>query len=278
MLETSISDQTAAPVVSELATVVERWECDFSQTKTDGILYDYIIVGSGSAGAVLANRLSEQKDKRILLIEAGGADTHEEIHMPGASIKCQGGEIDWQYKTTPQRHSHFGCVNQQSNWPRGKVLGGCSSINYMQYVRGDALDYDNWELPQWSFTEMLPYFKKLERADLNTIPKNEKFRNHDQDSGIIDVIMVQKDNPIDSMFIEVCEKNGYREMEDYNAGKSLNGCVSMSQMSIKNGKRWSTASGYLLTAVKRENLDILIQALTCRVVFDAHKQATGQYN
>ncbi|CAF1690753.1 unnamed protein product, partial [Adineta ricciae] len=118
-------------------------------------------VGSGSAGAVLANRLSEQKDKRILLIEAGGADTQEEIHMPGASMKCQGGEIDWQYKTTPQRHSHFGCVNQQSNWPRGKVLGGCSSISYMQYVRGDALDYDNWELPQWSFTEMLPYFKKL---------------------------------------------------------------------------------------------------------------------
>jgi choline dehydrogenase-like flavoprotein len=112
------------------------------------------------------------------------SDTHTEVcNCLCFSGNCQRGEIDWQYKTTPQLHSHFGCINHQGNWPRGKVLGGCSSINYMQYVRGDPHDYDNWELPQWSFKDMLPYFKKLERADLNSIPKNEKFRNHDQSAG-----------------------------------------------------------------------------------------------
>ncbi|CAF3606594.1 unnamed protein product [Rotaria sp. Silwood1] len=180
MSNTNVAQQAIASVVSDSPAVIERWKRDFSQTKTDGITYDYIVVGSGSAGAVVANRLSEQGDKRVLLIEAGGVDTKDQIHMPAACGSCQLGEIDWQYKSIPQLYSHFGCVNQQSNWPRGKVLGGCSSINYLQYVRGDPHDYDNWQLPQWSFQEMLKYFKKLERADPNTIPRNEHFRNHDQ--------------------------------------------------------------------------------------------------
>ncbi|CAF3645215.1 unnamed protein product [Rotaria sp. Silwood1] len=206
-----------------------------------------------SAGAVVANRLSEQGDKRVLLIEAGGVDTKDQIHMPAACGSCQLGEIDWQYKSIPQLYSHFGCVNQQSNWPRGKVLGGCSSINYLQYVRGDPHDYDNWQLPQWSFQEMLKYFKKLERADPNTIPRNEHFRNHDQ----------------------ACKTNGFHETKDYSAEESLNGRVSMSQISAKEGKRWSTASGYLLTSVERENFDLLIHAHTCRVAFDEQKQVSG---
>ena len=192
------------------------------------------------------------------------------------SGSCQGGEIDWQYKTVPQLHSHFECINQQSNWPRGKVLGGCSSINYMQYVRGDPHDYDSWELPQWSFKEMLPYFKKLERADLNSIPQNEKYRNHDQETGMMDVTMLQDANETTRLFIEACLENGFRESKDYNAEESLSGCVSMSQVSTKSGQRWSTASGYLLSAVKRDNLDILIHAHTCRVVFDEEKQAIGE--
>ncbi|CAF3440033.1 unnamed protein product [Rotaria sp. Silwood2] len=150
MPETSVATQSFVPVVSEPLDIVARWERDFSNTKTDGITYDYIIVGSGSAGAVLANRLSEQSDKRVLLIEAGDIDTSDEIHMPVACGNCQRGDIDWQYKTTPQLYSHFGRINRQGNWPRGKVFGGCSPINYMQHVRGDPHDYDNWQLPEWS--------------------------------------------------------------------------------------------------------------------------------
>ena len=148
----------------------------------------------------------------------------------------------------------------------------------MQYVRGDRHDYDSWELPQWSFEEMLPYFKKLERADLNSIPKNKKFRNHDQKKGMMDVTELENINYTNRLFIEACQKNGFQESKDYNAEESLNGLSSISQFSIKDGKRWSTASGYLLTAVKRENLSILIRAHTCRVLFDEHKQATGEDN
>ncbi|CAF0758008.1 unnamed protein product [Adineta steineri] len=275
MSNTNIAEQAAAPVISENPSVVQRWERDFSQTKTDGIVYDYIVVGSGSAGAVLANRLSENNNKQVLLIEAGGADTNDIIHMPAACGNCQRGDIDWQYKTTPQVHSHFNCINQQGNWPRGKVLGGCSSINYMQYVRGDPHDYDSWELPEWSFKKMLPYFKKLERADINSIPENDKFRNHDENKGMMDVTLLEDSNEINQLFIESCEKNGFHQTKDYNAEESLNGCVTLSQVSTKHGKRWSTASGYLLSAIKRDNLHVLINAHTCRVLVDEQKQTKG---
>lgn len=189
---------------------------------------------------------------------------------------CQRGDIDWQYKTVPQQNSHFSCNNQQSNWPRGKVLGGCSSINYMQFVRGDPHDYDNWQLPGWSFKEILPYFKKLERVNGESIPKNDQFRNHNLDTGMMDVSLLEDTNQTCQLFIEACEKNGLRQTEDYNAEESLIDCVGKAQISTKNGKRWSTASGYLLLAVERDNLDILINAHTCRVEFDANKQVTGR--
>ncbi|CAF3626397.1 unnamed protein product [Rotaria socialis] len=231
--------------------VAERWERDFSQTKIDGTTYNYIIVGSGSARSVLANRLSEQGDKRALFIEVGGANSNDEIHMPCACGTCQRGDIDWQYKTIPQLYSHFGCANQQSSRPRDKVLGGCASINYMQYVRGDPHDYDSWKLPQWSFEKMLPYLKKLERADSNTIPRNNHFRNYDHDKGMMDVTMLDDANATNQMFIEACEKNGFHETKDYNAEESLNGCVSLSQVSTKEGKRWPTQPVTICVVVKR---------------------------
>jgi len=146
----------------------------------------------------------------------------------------------------------------------------------MQYVRGDPHDYDNWQLPEWSFKEMLPYFKKLERADLNSIPINENFRNHDENKGMMDVTMLEEPNRLNQLFIESCQQNGFHQTKDYNAEQTLNGCVSLSQISLKNGKRWSTASGYLLSSIKRENVHILINAHTSRVIFDQDKRVTGQ--
>lgn len=167
------------------------------------------------------------------------------------------------------------CDNQQSRWPRGKVLGGSSSINYMQYVRGDPSDYDSWQLEEWSFEKMLPYFKKLEVADRKTIPENEKFRNHHHDKGVMHVTVTPEPNQIDRMFIEACEKNGFRETKDYNAEERLNWCVSISQTSTKNGNRWSTANGYLNNLSQRSNLDVLIDTHACRVEIDDSKCVKG---
>lgn len=176
----------------------------------------------------------------------------------------------------PQVNSHLNSANQQSNWPRGKVLGGCSSINNMQYVRCDPHDYDNWNLSDWSFEQMLPYFKKLECADEKFIPKNEKYRNHDPNQGVMNVTMFEDANELHRLFIQACESSGFRESKDYNAQESLNGIVSMSQVSTKDGKRWSTASGYLLPLIQRKNADILVHAHVCRVKFDQQKQVTGK--
>ena len=146
----------------------------------------------------------------------------------------------------------------------------------MQFVRGDPRDYDNWNLPDWSFEKMLPYFKKLERIDVDAIPSNERFRHADQNNGMMDVTMLDNANETNQLFIDACVKNGFRFTKDYNSEENLNGVVGMSQISTKNGKRWSTASGYLLSAVKRNNLDILIHTHTCRVVFNQEKQVTGK--
>lgn len=120
------------------------------------------------------------------------------------------------------------------------------------------------------------YLNLIHIADLNVIPKNDKFRNHNQNEGMMDVTKLENSNKTNQMFIEAFEKNGFHESKDYNAEESLNRIVSMSQISTKDGKRWSTASGYLLNAVKQQNLDILIHSHVCRVEFDSQKQVTGE--
>jgi choline dehydrogenase len=146
----------------------------------------------------------------------------------------------------------------------------------MQFVRADPHDYDNWQLPQWTFAQMLPYFKKLERPDPQHIPHNEYFRKHQQEQGMMHVTMLDDPNPTNRLFIDACQQHGFRHVSDYNAQESLTDCVAMSQLSTRNSQRWSTASGYLLPIIERPNVDILIHTHTCRIEFDHDKQATGQ--
>ena len=128
--------------------------------------YDYIIVGAGSAGCVLANRLSELQNSTVLLIEAGGPDDKPEIHIPAACFALQKTEVDWKFWTTPQKDSSYFLESQRSFWPHGKVLGGSSSINVMNYNRGNKDDFNRWEnvfdAEGWGWEDVFPYFKKSE--------------------------------------------------------------------------------------------------------------------
>src|ERR1700730_14806437 len=123
-----------------------------------GRMYDYVIVGAGSAGCVLANRLSEDPDVEVLILEAGPPDSNENIHVPLGYLKLLGTSNDWDYHSAPEQE----CYNRRIPLPRGKVLGGSSSINAMVYIRGNARDYDEWGMPSWSWATMLPYFLKAE--------------------------------------------------------------------------------------------------------------------
>lgn len=127
-------------------------------------MYDYVIIGAGSAGCALANRLSEDPSTSVLLLEAGGPDTAQEIHIPAAFSSLFKSPIDWANETEPQPHLN----NRRLYWPRGKVLGGSSSINAMVYIRGNRRDYDHWQAlgnPGWSYADVLPYFKKAENEE-----------------------------------------------------------------------------------------------------------------
>ncbi|QEA37735.1 choline dehydrogenase [Pistricoccus aurantiacus] len=227
--------------------------------------YDYIVIGAGSAGCVMANRLSEDPETSVLLLEAGGRDWNPWIHVPVGYFKTMHNPAtDWCYMTEPDA----GIANRQLQWPRGKVLGGSSSLNGLLYIRGQRQDYDDWAQQGnegWDYASVLPYFKKSERQS----------RGEDDYHGVdgpLRVSDLRLRREIAERFIEAAKAIGIPENQDAN-GKEQEG-VGYFQQTAYKGFRWSTAKAFLRPARKRKNLTVMTRAQTKKLLLD-NKRAYG---
>jgi choline dehydrogenase len=231
-----------------------------------GAAFDYVIVGAGSAGCVLANRLSADGKHTVLLLEAGGKDTNHNIHVPILVANILRDErLTWPLTTEPQNF----LKGQRQLWVQGKVLGGSSSINGNLYVRGDPQEYDSWlaqGCPGWGYADLLPYFKKLEDFPSGDAAVRGR-------GGPIGCTQLRDFDPLSNAFLSACEQAGSTRREDYNDGRSYEGTF-YSQYSTRRGFRSSTAVAYLRPAMKRPNLTVVTNALSTRVLFEG-KRATG---
>jgi choline dehydrogenase len=224
--------------------------------------FDYIIVGAGSAGCVLANRLSEDPAIHVALIEAGPADKSLLIHMPMGIAQIlppeKNSPLNWNYWTEPQRHLH----NRKLIWPRGRVLGGSSSINGMVYIRGSASDYDHWAqlgCTGWGWDDVLPHFKKAEDAAHGDAGYHGK-------AGPLHTELSTPEHPLTQAFLEAGRLLGLPQSQDFN-GAQFEG-VGAYHTTTKGGQRWSAAKAYLDPVKDRRNLTIVTNSQAQRVLFE----------
>ena len=230
--------------------------------------FDYIVVGAGSAGCVLANRLTASGRHRVLLLEAGGEDRNLWIHVPiGYAKLFTDTRHNWLYNSEPEPELN----GRQIIQPRGKVLGGSSSINGLLYIRGQAEDFNHWRQlgnAGWSFTDVLPYFRRAE----------DQQRGADDLHGVggpLAVRDVSESHPLCDAFIAACGEAGLPRNDDFN-GATQEG-AGYFQLTTRNGRRWSTARGYLKPARKRGNLAVISNALTTRILFEGRRAAGVEY-
>ena len=227
--------------------------------------YDYVIVGAGSAGCLLANRLSADADKHVLLLEAGGRDNWIWFHIPVGYLFAIGNpRSDWCFKTEPEE----GLNGRSLNYPRGKAIGGSSSINAMIYMRGQAADYDHWRqlgLAGWSWNDVLPFFKKHE---------NHFMGENDAHAvgGELDVAAPRVRWDLLDAFRAAAEQAGIKSIADFNSGDN-EGCCAF-HVNQRRGRRWSAASAFLKPVLNRQNLRLETGCLVEGIVFDG-RRATG---
>jgi choline dehydrogenase len=220
--------------------------------------FDYVIVGAGSAGCVLANRLSEDPRTKVLLLEAGPRDTHFWIHVPlGYGKLFAKSEINWGYESEPEP----ALEGRRIFTPRGKVLGGSSSINGLVYMRGQPEDYDGWGIRGWNYASLLPYFRKAENQCRGADPWHGV-------GGPLEVSDLGRHELCDA-FIASAQALGIPRNDDFN-GASQEG-AGYYQATTGKGRRCSTATGYLRPAEKRANLQVLVNSLVTKVVFEGRR-------
>jgi len=231
--------------------------------------FDFIIVGAGSAGCLLADRLTASGRFSVCLLEAGGSDRRFMIRMPiGYGHSFFNPRVNWMYSTGPQA----ALAGRNSYWPRGKVLGGSSSINAMIYARGQRRDFDDWEAagnPGWGWSDVLPHFKSFERFHGAASPERGT-------SGALDIIdMAGRTHALCGSFLDAAGQAGYARTPDYN-GTAQEG-VATYQITTRHGIRASSATAFLHPAMKRPNLKVVTAALVSRIIFDGRKAIGVEY-
>ena len=225
----------------------------------------FLVIGGGSAGCVLARRLSDDLSVNVTLLEAGLASSHSALKDPKQWPFLADTEFDWKFKTTPQEHTN----SRSHGWPRGRVLGGSSSINAMAHVRGHPNDFDSWEIDGclgWGYADLLPYFVRSETSPYSESPYHGT-------QGPLQLMQPSDPHPVTRCFMSALEDHGYQPIDEHN-GQSMIG-PTLNTMTIVNNQRLSVADAYLTPILPRDNLKILDRCLVDKLLIDKHNRCIG---